>query len=170
MISQLPTITLVLAALALILSGYCAWQIISVNKLKKIFFAGSKALSLESIIYSLKQELQNSREQEAALEQALTELKTRVTFAVQKVGLVRFNPFNDGGGNFSFSLALLDEHNTGIIITSMYGREQNRIYTKKVEKGKCEIKLTEEEEQAVEKANSAQPSDVPPRRMTGAKS
>lgn len=151
---QSPTITLILAALALILSGYCVWQITAFNKLKKAFFAGSKALSLESVIYSLKQELQNSRQHEEALEQALTELKNKVTFAVQKVGLVRFNPFNDGGGNFSFSLALLDAHNTGIIITSMYGREQNRIYTKKVEKGKCEIKLTEEEEQAIEKANS----------------
>jgi hypothetical protein len=154
MIFQLPTITLILAGLALLLAGYCTWQIISINRLKKAFFAGGKALSLESVIYSLKQELQNSREQEAVLEQGLTELKTKVTFAVQKVGLVRFNPFNDGGGNFSFSLALLDERDTGIIFTSMYGREQNRIYTKKIDQGKCEIKLTEEEEQAVEKANS----------------
>ena len=154
MISQLSTITLVLAGLALVLAGYCAWQIISFNRLKKTFFAGGKALSLESVIYSLKQELQNSREQEAALEQGLAELKTKVAFAIQKVGLVRFNPFNDGGGNFSFSLALLDEHNTGVIITSMYGREQNRIYTKKIDYGKCDVKLTEEEEQAVEKANS----------------
>jgi len=153
MISQLSTITLVLAGLALVLAGYCAWQIISFNRLKKTFFAGGKALSLESVIYSLKQELQNSREQEAALEQGLAELKTKVAFAIQKVGLVRFNPFNDGGGNFSFSLALLDEHNTGVIITSMYGREQNRIYTKKIDRGKCDVKLTEEEEQAVEKAN-----------------
>jgi hypothetical protein len=153
MISQLPTIALILSALALILSGYCAWQIASINKLKKTFFAGEKALSLESVIYSLKQELRDSREQEAILEQSLTGLKTQVAFAIQKVGLVRFNPFNDGGGNFSFSMALLDEHNTGVLITSMYGREQNRIYTKKIENGKCEIKLTEEEEQAVAKAN-----------------
>ena len=153
MILYLPIITLILAALALILSGYCAWRIIGVNKLKKTFFAGSKALSLESVIYSLQQELQTSRQQEAALEKALTELKNKVTFAVQKVGLIRFNPFNDGGGNFSFSLALLDDNDTGVILTSMYGREQNRIYTKKINNGKCEIKLTEEEEQAVQKAN-----------------
>ena len=135
------------------LSGYCTWQVASFRKLKKTFFAGEKALSLENVIYSLKQELQDSREQAAILGQSLTELKTQVSFAVQKVGLVRFNPFNDGGGNFSFSLALLDEQNTGIILTSMYGREQNRVYTKKVERGKCDIKLTEEEEQAISKAN-----------------
>jgi hypothetical protein len=151
---ELPTISLILAGLALILAGFCVWQILSINRLKKAFFAGKSALSLESIIYSLQQELQNSRHQEEALNRALAELKDKVAFAVQKVGLVRFNPFNDGGGNFSFSLTLLDEHNTGIIITSMYGREQNRIYTKKIDQGKCENKLTEEEEQAVQKANS----------------
>lgn len=153
MILQMPTIALILAALALILGGYCLWQITLINKLKKAFFAGEKALSLESVIYSLKQELADSRGQEAALLESLNRLKKDFAFAVQKVGLVRFNPFNDGGGNFSFSLALLDQHDTGIIITSMYGREQNRIYTKKIDQGKCEIKLTEEEQMAVAEAN-----------------
>jgi hypothetical protein len=151
---NLPTITLILAALALILSGYCAWQAVSIGKLKKTFFAGKNALSLESVIYSLRQELENSRAQEEALGKALMELKNKTAFAIQRVGLIRFNPFNDGGGNFSFTLALLDDYNSGVIITSMYGREQNRIYTKKVEQGKCDVKLTEEEEQAMQKANN----------------
>lgn len=148
-----PTITLILACLAFVLGVFCAWQILSLNRLKKTFFAGSKALGLETIIYSLKQELVDSKNQLADLEQALARLKTQSQFAVQKVGLVRFNPFNDGGGNFSFCLALLDFHNSGIIITSMYGREQNRIYAKKIDQGKCDIQLTEEERQAVQKAN-----------------
>jgi Protein of unknown function (DUF4446) len=153
MSSNLSTISFVLGFLALVLSGYCAWQITAVNKLKKTFFAGSQAISLESLIYSLKQELADSRNREDALEQALAELKTKVTFAIQKVGMIRFNPFNDGGGNFSFALAMLDEHNSGIVITSMYGREQNRIYTKKIDMGKCDIKLTEEEQRAITEAN-----------------
>jgi len=157
MTSHLPTITLILAALALILSGYCAWQMVSINKLKKAFFAGEKAASLENVIYSLKRELENSRAQEDVLDRALLELKNKTAFAIQRVGLVRFNPFNDGGGNFSFTLALLDDYNSGVIITSMYGREQNRIYTKKVEQGKCDIKLTEEEEQAISRANDKVP-------------
>jgi len=157
MTSHLPTITLILAALALILSGYCAWQMVSINKLKKAFFAGEKAASLEDVIYSLKRELENSRAQEEVLDRALLELKNKTAFAIQRVGLVRFNPFNDGGGNFSFTLALLDDYNSGVIITSMYGREQNRIYTKKVEQGKCDIKLTEEEEQAISRANDKVP-------------
>jgi len=153
MTSNLPTIALILAGLALILAGYCAWQVISINKLKKAFFAGGKALSLESVIYSLKTELEDSRRQEDALQKSLTQLKQDFRFAVQKVGLVRFNPFGDGGGNFSFCLALLDQNDSGVVITSMYGREQNRIYTKKVDQGKSDTKLTEEEEQAIARAN-----------------
>lgn len=150
----MPTITLILAGLALILAGYSAWQIVSFSRLKKTFFVGDKAVSLESVIYSLKSELEDSRRQEDVLLKSLTQLKQDFRFAVQKVGLVRFNPFGDGGGNFSFCLALLDQNDTGIVITSMYGREQNRIYTKKIDHGKSDSKLTEEEEQAVEKANS----------------
>ena len=73
---------------------------------------------------------------------------------MQKVGVVRFNPFDDGGGNFSFSLALLDGHDNGVIITSMYGRQQNRIYTKKISQGASETALTEEEQQAMQEATA----------------
>ena len=150
----MPTITLILAVLALILGVYSAWKAVSINKLKKTFFAGEKALSLESVIYSLGQELESGQNQQKILEQELAKLKAETAFAVQRVGLVRFNPVNDSGGNFSFCLALLDRQNSGVIITSMYGREQNRIYTKSIDRGKCEIQLTDEEQQAVQKANS----------------
>ena len=128
--------SLILSIIALIFSAYCAWQILTINKLKKTFFSGSNGISLEALIYALQNELKDGRQQQDILEQNLQQLKDKMTFAIQKVGLIRFNPFNDGGGNFSFTLALLDDHNNGVIITSMYGREQNRIYTKKIENGK----------------------------------
>lgn len=154
----LPTITLILSILALVTGVYCLWQAVSLKRLRKSFFAGSRAINLENVILRLEQELKDSRQNQAVLEQALTELKQNLTFAVQKLGLVRFNPFDDGGGNFSFCLALLDAHNSGIVITSMYGREQNRIYTKKIDAGKSETQLTEEEKQAIAMANSKIPA------------
>jgi hypothetical protein len=154
MTSSLPTITLILSVLALFGALYSIWQITSLNRLRKGFFAGSRGVDLQDVIESLQRELSDSRGHTEALEKILLELKDSSSFAVQKLGLVRFNPFNDGGGNFSFSLALLDAHNTGVIFTSMYGREQNRIYTKKIDNGKCEIQLTEEEQQAIAIANS----------------
>lgn len=156
MILTLPTITLILSVLALLMGAYGVWQVVSLNRLRKSFFAGSRALDLESVIIALKQELQDSRQHQKILEQALTELSHNFTFAVQRVGMVRFNPFNDGGGNFSFVLALLDANNSGVVLTSMYGREQNRIYTKKIDNGKCDTQLTEEEQQAIKLANQNQ--------------
>ncbi len=150
----LPQLTLILSLLALLIGLYCLWQNRSLNTLRKIFFAGQKALDLESVILSLKQQQKDNRQQQVVLEQALDGLKNNISFAVQKVGLVRFNPFGDSGGNFSFCLALLDGHNNGVIITSMYGREQNRIYSKKIENGKSDIQLTEEEQRSVLVAKS----------------
>lgn len=159
--TRLGTINLILSALAIIAGGYCLWQIYSLNRLRKTFFAGTKGLDLESVIHILEQELKDSRASQAVLEQALTELKSQLGLAVQKVGVVRFNPFGDSGGNFSFSLALLNEHNSGVVITSMYGREQNRIYTKSLENGKSEAQLTLEEQQAVSNADGKFPTLKP---------
>lgn len=117
--------------------------------MRKSFFAGKTAADLEEVIKNLQMELQASRTQQSELEIALTELRYKTSFAMQKVGLVRFNPFDDGGGNFSFSLALLDLHETGVVITSMHGRQQNRIYTKTIQNGRSEIQLTDEEQQAI---------------------
>lgn len=147
-------VSAVLSVIALLATLYCFWKLWTFTSLKKTFFAGSHALDLESVILSLKAELESSQRQQHILENTLAELEHKTAFAIQKVGLVRFNPFSDGGGNFSFSLALLDSHNTGIILTSMHGREQNRIYTKKIDTGKCEIQLTQEEQQAVIVANN----------------
>jgi len=142
-----------LAVLALLLGLYSLWQIVSLNRLRKSFFAGKNGVDLEDVIFHLRDQLQDGQRQQLALELSQNELKETLGFAVQKVGLVRFNPFQGGGGNFSFSLALLDNHNSGVVITSMYGREQNRIYTKKVQSGASDSQLTDEETEAVQIAN-----------------
>ena len=147
-------ISLITGIIGVLLGLFSTWQILSLNKLRKNFFAGTKALDLESVIEGLRQELEDSRQRQLLAEDSLRKLQYNFGFAVQKVGMVRFNPFGDGGGNFSFTIALLDQHNSGVIITSMHGREQNRIYTKKLEDGTCATKLTDEEEQAIQEAET----------------
>jgi hypothetical protein len=150
----LSDITLILSVLAFLTAVYCLWQTMSLNRLRKSFFAGSQAVNLESVILALDMGLKNSQEQQMVLEQTLKQLKDDSTFATQKVGLVRFNPFDDGGGNFSFCLALLDAHNNGVVVTSMHGRQQNRIYSKRILNGHSDAQLTEEEIEAITQANS----------------
>lgn len=68
---------------------------------------------------------------------------------IQRVGLFKFNPFNESGGDHSFSLALLDGNKNGIIITSLHARERTRLYLKEVISGKTILKLSEEEQKAL---------------------
>lgn len=72
---------------------------------------------------------------------------------VQRIGIVRFNPFADTGGAQSFSIGLLDAQGSGIVMTSLYARAGNRWYVKEVVKGKGrDIALSKEEEAVIEKA------------------
>lgn len=74
---------------------------------------------------------------------------------VQKLGLVRFNPFSDTGGDQSFTLAMLDGNNNGMIITSLYARTGVRWYIKTIREGKgVEHELSKEEKEALKKVHA----------------
>ena len=72
--------------------------------------------------------------------------------SVQKVGFLRFNPFQDTGGDNSFALALLDRENNGVILSSFYTREGVRIYAKQIENGASRQALSDEEKKVLEEA------------------
>ena len=83
----------------------------------------------------------------------LKEQEKKSQFQIQKIGLLRYNPFADTGGEQSFVISLLDHHNSGMILTSLQGRSGTRWYAKQVKKGKgTEFELSKEEEEAVKKA------------------
>lgn len=74
---------------------------------------------------------------------------------IQKIGLVRFNPFKDTGGDQSFILSLVDGNDTGVIISGLYARSGTRWYAKRVVKGKSiEHELSDEEVRALKEAKS----------------
>ncbi len=82
----------------------------------------------------------------------LKDLKMASRFSFQKIGMVRFNPFDNMGGDHSFSVALLDMNNSGVIITSLYIRDGNRVYGKAIHNGASEYSLSAEEKEALAKA------------------
>ncbi len=86
------------------------------------------------------------------LTRELAEFKEKSKKDLQKFGLVRFNPFKEIGGDQSFSIALLDAENNGLVITSHYGKEFNRVYAKSISQGQSEYQLSKEERQAIDKA------------------
>lgn len=74
---------------------------------------------------------------------------------IQRIGIVRFNPFDDTGGAQSFTMAILDSHDNGIVITSLYARNSNRWYVKEVAEGNGKgVELSKEEVAAIKKARN----------------
>lgn len=78
-----------------------------------------------------------------------TLLEDEGRFHIQKLGLVRFNPFKELGGDHSFSLAILDNRETGVVLTSLHTRDRTRVYMKEIKKGKSEFELSSEENKAL---------------------
>ena len=91
----------------------------------------------------------------ARLEAQVETLATRGRGAVQHVGVVRFNPFEDTGSNQSFALALLDDRSDGVVISSLHSRQSTRLYLKPISGGRSETALSEEEAEALRRARQA---------------
>ena len=83
----------------------------------------------------------------------INDINHRMVNCVQKVGLVRYNPFDDVGGDLSFTLALLNEDNDGVVINNLYARDNCYTYAKPVKDGNAvAVKFSDEEAQAVKEA------------------
>jgi len=93
--------------------------------------------------------------QMAGLREETLALQDAVARAVQLVGIVRFDAFEDLGGMLSFAVAMLDREGSGVVLSSINGRNETRIYAKPVEHGGSRINLSGEEEEAIRRALGA---------------
>lgn len=115
-------------------------------------------LSLSVVLYKVfkKFSLLTRGVEEDLTKKGFAEVRKRLDFLekdsknhIQKVGLVRFNPFRELGGDHSFSLAILDGDDSGIIITGLHAREGTRVYVRDIKKGMSNLELSKEEKMAL---------------------
>ena len=112
-----------------------------------------KKESLKEVLDKILEEAKVSKEEIKSLQAKTERIEKDSFFHIQKVGLIKFNPFKDIGGKQSFILSLLDGKNNGALITSLHGRETTRWYVKKVKEGKgVEYDLSKEEIEVVQRA------------------
>jgi hypothetical protein len=111
--------------------------------------------------------LQGQAEQVQRLERAIRALhatgkkqQTQIEGSVRKVALLRYDAFEDVGGRLSFSCALLDDHGSGVVLTSINGRQETRVYAKPVTQGTSSHNLSLEEEEAIRRALGTRQADV----------
>ena len=79
----------------------------------------------------------------------------RLDGSVQNVGLLRYDAFEDVGGRLSFSCAMLDDRGSGVVLTSINGRQETRVYAKPIAEGRSSYNLSSEEEEAIHQALAA---------------
>lgn len=91
---------------------------------------------------------------DAVLMSRLEECENESHIAVKKIGIVNFDAFDDVTGNMSFALALLNNHDDGVIITSLYGHSSCNTYLREVTGGETPVKLLNEEKEALNKAKN----------------
>lgn len=72
--------------------------------------------------------------------------------SIQRLGIVRYNPFEDTGSNQSFVLAMLDAHGDGFVLSSLHSRQQTRVFLKQLAKGTADAALSQEENEAIRRA------------------
>lgn len=122
------------------------------NKLSK----GLTNKNLQSLLENLLNNQDRNHKDIEYLKSYCDKIQKAGLFHIQKIGLVRFNPFKDTGGDQSFILSLTDGHNTGVIISALYARSGTRWYAKKIIKGKSQdYELTDEEKMALSMGKSA---------------
>ncbi|OGI28670.1 MAG: hypothetical protein A2288_00820 [Candidatus Moranbacteria bacterium RIFOXYA12_FULL_44_15] len=154
--SNLVFILLILTALSALILFWLTFlhvRLKSIQKRNLQLFSGEKTENLEDV-------LAKQAENIKALDKDIQELYTisnqinGLSFrGFHKIGLIRFNPFKEVGGDQSFSLALLNGKNNGLTISSLFTREGARIYAKSITAGKAEkYPLTKEEEEAIKTA------------------
>jgi len=121
----------------------------------RLFMQGRDGASLESVLASLNQSLGRVEALIGEDRKRLQEIGEVLDTAIRGVGVVRFNAFQNTGSDLSFAVALLDAAENGLVISSIYGREESRTYTKPVKAGKSPYQLSGEEQEAIRRATAA---------------
>jgi hypothetical protein len=157
-------LSIIVVVLALLVAGLVAVSVVLALRLRRL--AADQRRAFEGVEVDVIANLARHRRRLDELESAIAEARaeTRVVDAkaghgLSRIGVVRYDAFEDIGGQLSFSAALLDEHADGIVLTSITGRTGGRTYLKSVTAGESESLLSEEESVAVAAAREQERSE-----------
>ena len=123
---------LVIVAVLLVLLIFLLAMLVNLNsKLRKLqwkydYFTKSTTMDLDEVLTQTLTDLRAAEANITALEKSRDELRLRLKNCVQNLRVLRYNAFDNTGSDLSYSIALTDEENNGVVISSIYGREENR--------------------------------------------
>jgi hypothetical protein len=151
-------LSLAVIVLALAILGLAAWLLVlqrSESRLRSLLrriLSDNGSTGLDEVLAGQATRIEQLATRVDALTALQRELETSTGRSLQKVGVVRFNPFQDSGGDQSFAIALLDQRGSGVVVSSLHGRAETRIFAKQVINGRSTHSLSDEEQQAIREA------------------
>ncbi len=139
---------LVFIAFIMIITLLC--KLNNLTKRYESFMGGRDARTMEEVIKGKLDEIEDIKLKSFKNGKDIAELFEKMEKTVCKVGLVKYDAFNEMGGKLSFALVLLNEHNTGLSMNSMHGPEGSYVYVKEIINGQSYIALGDEEQKALD--------------------
>lgn len=130
------------------------FRLLRLTKTLRMLFSGRTGADLEGVLREYMERMDRTDETIQAFNARATEIERKTPFALSHLGVVRFNPFADKGSDQSFAVALLDDHGDGVVLTGLHSRTDVRVYAKPIVGGVSTYPLTNEETEAIGRANN----------------
>ncbi len=149
---------LLIVLLLFIVLGLAGWLVLLEYRQRqlanslRLLLTGRGGADLEATLRDFIARMSQIEQTTQAMDLRVTELEVKLPYLVQHIGVVRFNPFSDKGGDQSFVLAILDAHADGAVLSALHGRTDVRVYAKPVIGGQSTYTLTAEEKEAIARA------------------
>ena len=129
-------------------------NLLKLKKINKNYKSFMKKLgngnNIEEILQKYITKVEEVNEKNEEVLNYCTRLDKDISLCIKKIGMVRYSAFKDTGSDLSFALALLNDNNDGVLLNGIYSREMSNIYAKQVNQGKTNVKISDEEKQALE--------------------
>jgi hypothetical protein len=141
------------AGVTLLLAGWIWLRVRRLREGQKVLLGGGKS-DLVDFAVSLQGRIDDLHRAVDEVAAGLVRVDRRTDESVRNISIVRYDAYEDAGGNQSASLAVLDSQRTGVVVSAIQGRDYARIYMKELDRGRPSVALSPEEAEAVERAMS----------------
>lgn len=150
--------------LTLLLAIWSLVQYAGMARRQKKLLRGTDGVSLERMLRDQIDSTSDVRREIAGAAEKGASNEAALRLCLQRVGVVRYNAFPDIGGEQSFSVALLDTENSGVVLSGLFSRNDMRVYAKPITSGASPVTLTDEERKAISSAGASNNSGQSGRR------
>lgn len=148
-----------LTLITLIIAIVAVCKAASLKRKYRLFMEGTDGKSIESLIKSSIDDIEFAKKISTENNRAIKDIKDKMQYAYQKVGIIKYDAFHEMGGKLSFALCMLDKKNNGYVVNVMHSNTGCFSYIKEIIDGKSYIELGDEEQQAVDQALAGKMGD-----------